>query len=152
MLDVSVPGRGSLRLEHLVLDVNGTLTHRGELIADADRLADVRERLTLHLVSADTFGNAETIARELGAAFARVGSGSEKRRYVERLGAADCVAVGNGANDMVMFEVAALSIAVIGPEGASARALAAADIVCSSLATALELLTEPRLLAATLRS
>jgi soluble P-type ATPase len=31
MLRVAVPGAAELRLEHLVLDVNGTLTDRGRL-------------------------------------------------------------------------------------------------------------------------
>jgi soluble P-type ATPase len=31
-LSVSIPGRGDLRLEHLLLDVNGTLTNRGVLL------------------------------------------------------------------------------------------------------------------------
>ena len=31
-LPVSIPGRPDLRLEHLLLDVNGTLTNRGVLL------------------------------------------------------------------------------------------------------------------------
>ena len=73
-------------------------------------------------------------------------------RIVDRLGAAGCVAIGNGANDVPMLERAALGIAVIGPEGASGRALAAADVVCRSVVEALDLLLDPRLLVATLRS
>ena len=40
---------------------------------------------------------------------------------------------------------------VIGPEGASAAALQAADVVCFSAADALDLLLEPTALSATLR-
>jgi soluble P-type ATPase len=62
-LRVPVPGEQELVLEHLVFDVNGTLTDRGELIAGVEEhLAALRGGLELHAVSADTFGTAETLA------------------------------------------------------------------------------------------
>jgi soluble P-type ATPase len=50
-----------------------------------------------------------------------------------------------------MLREAALGIAVIGPEGAAATAIAAADVVCRSIGEALELLLDDQALAATLR-
>ena len=61
------------------------------------------------------------------------------------------VVIGNGANDALVLEAAALGIVVLGPEGASSRALRAADIVCSAVTDALDLLLDPTALAATLR-
>jgi P-type E1-E2 ATPase len=151
-LEVHVPGAGDLELEHVVLDVNGTLTDRGRLIDGvASRLAVVRPLLALHIVSADTYGTAEGIAADAGAAFSRIVHGDEKRAYVERLGRARTAAVGNGANDAAMLGAAALGIAVIGPEGASSAALVAADVVVPSILVALDLLCDPRALTATLR-
>ena len=151
-LHVPVPGADELRLEHLVLDVNGTLTDRGRLIAGvAERLRTAGALLTLHVVSSDTYGNAQEIAALAGATFHRVTHGDEKRAQVERLGAATTAAIGNGRNDVAMLRTAALGIAVLGPEGASAAALAAADVVAGSIGTALDLLAEPQALAATLR-
>jgi soluble P-type ATPase len=152
-LHVPVPGDEDLSLEHLVLDVNGTLTDRGELIAGvADGLAALRGALDLHALSADTFGTAEQLAERLGAAFVRVAEGGDKRRYVEALGPHRCVAIGNGRNDASMLRTVALGIAVVGPEGASARAAAAADVLARSIADALALLREPKTLTATLRA
>jgi P-type E1-E2 ATPase len=152
MLRVAVPGQDALELEHVVLDVNGTLTDRGRLIDGvAPRLERVRSALAVYVLSADTYGNAEQIAAQAGATFRRVVHGDEKRAYVERLGPARTAAVGNGANDVPMLEAAALGIAVIGPEGASAAALAAADVVSGSILAALDLLCDPRALTATLR-
>ena len=152
MLHVPVPGVGELRLEHLVLDVNGTLTDRGRLLDGvAERLRTVGSVLALHVVSSDTYGNAEEIAAGAGAAFRRVTHGDEKRAFVERLGPAATAAVGNGRNDVAMLRAAALGIAVIGPEGANAAALAAADVVAGSIGAALDLLADPQALAATLR-
>ena len=152
MLHVPVPGADELRLEHLVLDVNGTLTDRGRLLDGvAERLRTVGSVLALHVVSSDTYGNAEEIAAGAGAAFRRVTHGDEKRAFVERLGPAATAAVGNGRNDVAMLRAAALGIAVIGPEGANAAALAAADVVAGSIRAALDLLADPQALAATLR-
>jgi soluble P-type ATPase len=70
---------------------------------------------------------------------------------LESLGAARSAVIGNGANDADVLAAAALGIAIIGPEGASALALSAADLVCHSITAALDLLADPRALTATLR-
>ena len=153
MLHVRVPGRADLELEHLILDVNGTLTDRGRLIDGvAARVHALGSALALHVLSADTYGNAHDIAARLGATFRRVAHGEEKRAHVERLGAMRTAAIGNGANDAAMLATVALGIAVIGPEGASSAALAAADIVTGSILAALDVRGDPTALAATLRS
>jgi P-type E1-E2 ATPase len=149
---VDIPGREPLALEHLVLDVNGTLTDRGRLLDGVrEGLADVTARLDVHVVSADTFGTLESIAEELGVRAHTVETGADKAQYVAGLGSDRCVAIGNGANDASMLELAALGIAVLGPEGAAASALAASDIVCASIVDALALLLDERALQATLR-
>lgn len=149
---VEIPGRGALALEHVVLDVNGTLTDRGTLIAGvAERLKRLGTMLRVHLVSADTFGTLDEVAASVHAASRTVASGDDKRRALIDLGADGCAAIGNGANDAAMLEVAALGIAVIGPEGAAGTAILAADIVCGSIVDALDLLLDERALAATLR-
>jgi soluble P-type ATPase len=151
-LSLEIPGWKSFALDHLVLDVNGTLTDRGELIEGvAERLSRVTAALDVHLLSADTFGTLDEVAARLGALGTRVASGDDKRRVLSDLGAEHCVAVGNGANDEAMFEAAALAVAVVGPEGAAGAALRAADVVCSSILDALDLLLDERVLAATLR-
>lgn len=151
-LVVRIDGRPNLRLEHLVLDANGTLTDRGSPIAGvAHALRDLRRALDIHVATADTFGTGERTAAELGASFHRVESGEEKRSLVEGLGAAATAAVGNGTNDVAMLRTAALGIAVFGPGGTSAAALGAADVVATSIQSALDLLADPLLLRATLR-
>jgi soluble P-type ATPase len=75
----------------------------------------------------------------------------EKLRFLEELGPEHCVAMGNGANDAAILEAAALGVAVVGPKGASAAALLAADAVCRTVLEALDLLLDERALRATLR-
>ncbi len=136
-----------------MLDVNGTLTDHGALIDGvAERLARVAEILEVHLLSADTFGTLGDVARTLGVEPTRSTSGVDKRHLVEELDPGSCAAVGNGANDALMLEAAALGIAVLGPEGAAGSALQAADVVCGSILFALELLLDERALLATLRT
>lgn len=152
MRTIEIPNLPPLELTHLVFDVNGTLTKRGELIEGvAAELGRIRETLEIHLLSADTFGSLARIASTLGIAAVIADDGAEKAAYVRQLGSQNCVAIGNGANDESMLREAALGIAVVGPEGVATSALAAADIVCTSIADALELLGDERALAATLR-
>ena len=150
---VDIPGGQPLTLEHLVLDVNGTITRGGELIPGvAEGLRALTGLLSVWLVSADTFGTLDTVAEQVdGARACRVRTGADKVRAVDQLGPRRCVAVGNGANDAGMLTAAALALVVIGAEGASGRALAAADLVFTSVTDALACLRDPRLLAASLR-
>jgi P-type E1-E2 ATPase len=155
MIRLDIPGREILELEHLVLDLNGTIALDGEVLAGVpERLAALSESLVVHLVTADTRGQAAAIAGQLKVRLVLVTPGDEaeqKRALVERLGAKRAVAIGNGANDAEMLQAAALGIAVLGPEGLAGEALRAADVVMVSIHEALDLLLHPRRLAATLR-
>jgi P-type E1-E2 ATPase len=151
-LSVTIPGRDELLLTHLMLDVNGTLTNRGELIAGVEeRLDRLRDLLDIHLVSADTFGTVDAIAAQLRVDAKHAPTGPDKLWVLDMLGRDSCAVIGNGANDALVLEAAALGFAVLGPEGASAAALRAADVVCKSADDALDLLLDPKALAATLR-
>ena len=152
MIDVDIPGRGRLRLLHLALDLNGTLTDRGVLLNGvAERLERLAPTLETHLLSADTFGALARVAAGLGVHAQTVADGAEKARVLTGLGPETCAAIGNGANDAPMLEAAALGIAVLGPEGTAAAAIRAADVVARSTVEALDLLLDERALVATLR-
>lgn len=152
MLSVSIPGLGELRLEHLLVDVNGTLTNRGESLDGVEaRLGRLSGALDIRLVSADTFGTLDSIAARMNVSAVRASTGEDKLRLLDELGRDRCAVIGNGSNDALVLEAAALGLAVIGPESASAAALRAADVVCASAADALDLLLDPMALSATLR-
>ena len=155
MIEIDIPGRGQLRLSHAVLDVNGTLAVDGRLIDGvAERLARLRGQVSVHLLTADTHGAQAEIDKALNLKAQRLTPGGEraqKAEFVNRLGASGVAAIGNGANDAGMLQAAALSIAVIGREGASGEAVAAADVVVVGIADALDLLLNPKRLVATLR-
>jgi len=155
MLVCEIPGRGELRLEHLVLDYNGTIACDGALLPDVvERLLLLSQNLRIHLVTADTFGSVakKTEGLPLGLTIL-TGSDHTKQKgaLVERLGAERCAAIGNGANDAAMLEAAAVGIAVAQTEGCALSALRSADILCTSVTDALDLLLFPNRLRATLR-
>ncbi|HNS52300.1 MAG TPA: HAD family hydrolase [Anaerolineae bacterium] len=155
MIHLDIPGRGPLALDHLLLDLNGTLALDGQLLPGvSSRLAALSSAVTIHLLTADTAGNAAPIADRLGIPLSRIKSGDEARQkqaFIEWLGADRVVAIGNGANDAEMLSAAALGIAVLGPEGLATAALRGADLVVSRVEDALDLLLYPRRLVATLR-
>lgn len=147
-----IPGRDDLELEHLVLDLNGTLSDRGDLIDGvAAALTSLARDLEIHLVTADTLGSAERLAAGLPVALTRISTGRDKAELVGRLDPSRTAAIGNGHNDVEMLRASVLGIVVVGSEGASGPAVLAADVVCRSIGDALALLEDERTLGSTLR-
>ena len=155
MIDVAIPGYGRLALEHLVCDYNGTLARDGVLLDGvAARLSALAAKLTVHVVTGDTYGTALRSLQGLACAVTLLPSEGQvqaKHAFVTKLGAGAVVAVGNGRNDRLMLEAAALGIGVIGDEGLAADAMQACDIVVRHVADALALLEDPQRLVASLR-
>ena len=156
MIEIDVPGFGELALAHLLLDYNGTLARDGELIEGvAPRLEALADALEIRVLTADTFGGARAELAGLPCAVTVLEAGDQaaaKAAAVERLDARAVAAVGNGRNDRLMLERAALGIAVVEEEGAAAATLGAADVVVNRIVDALDLLRRPGRLIATLRS
>jgi soluble P-type ATPase len=155
MIEIDIPGFAEFRLQHLVLDVNGTIAKDGKMLEGVRELLNkLRSRLDIHLVTADTNSTQNIIDSELGLTAVRIPVQNQMRAkldFIERLGADVSVAVGNGANDADMLERAALGIAIIGPEGSAVKTLIKADIAVTDIHAALELLLQPRRIIATLR-
>lgn len=156
MIEIEIPGFRLLQLAHLVLDYNGTLAVNGDLIEGVkSRLNDLAGSLGIHVVTADTFGKAARALDGLNGRLVILPPGNQaaaKADYVRQLGGQATVAIGNGRNDRLMLEQAALGIAVLGEEGTAAAAILAADLVVQDVFSALELFRNPRRLVATLRS
>lgn len=156
MIEVEVPGYGHLRLEHLVLDYNGTLAVDGEPVPGVtDALKNLTQSLEVHVLTADTFGKVQSRLEGLSCRLSVLpveNQDTGKLDYVKALGAERTVCMGNGRNDRLMLKEAALGVAVILAEGVAVETLNSADVVCTSILSALELLTNPLRLTATLRS
>ncbi len=155
-MEIIIPGYKKLILRDLVLDFNGTLAFDGTMIeGTAPLLKVVSKMFRIHVLTADTFGNAA--AELIGTPCNLVVISPDdqdiaKLQYIETLGPETTACIGNGRNDRLMLKRAALGIAVIQGEGAASETIAAADIVTTGILDALNLFSHPLRLVATLRS
>src|SRR4030067_2486577 len=121
MIENQFPGVGVFEIEHLVCDVNHSLALDGQLLEGvAQKVSTLRDRLTTHLLTADTHGRPEAIDRQLNMKAVRITPGSEdiqKAAYIRRLGSEHVAAIGQGANDAAMLKEAALGTYGHSPEG-----------------------------------
>ena len=156
MLEIIIPGYQTLSLQHLVMDYNGTLAVGGALLDGVrPRLLDLAKHLELHVVTADTFGMARNQLEGLPSELAILpvaDQANAKLAYIQRLGIDQVAAIGNGRNDSLMLQAAALGIAVIQGEGAARETCLAADVLVPDILAALDLLLFTKRLIATLRA
>ncbi|MEE9611391.1 MAG: hypothetical protein V3W19_09070 [Desulfatiglandales bacterium] len=156
MIKIAVPGYKNLKFKYLVLDYNGTLSCDGKILNGVkDALKALAENLQIHILTADTFGKARSQLVGVPCELSILPSANQdtgKLDYVKRLSSEFTVCIGNGRNDRLMLKEAALGIAVVLEEGTAVDTLVAADVVCNSINSALELLRNPLRLIATLRS
>jgi P-type E1-E2 ATPase len=153
MIEVEVAG-AAYHVEHVVLDFNGTIAYEGQVDPGVlERMNELSTSVTLHVVTADTFGSARA---QLAGTACQVqvlrseDHTAEKAAHVAALSGRS-VAIGNGANDAGMLDAADVAMAVIGPEGCAGLLLARADIVLPNITAAFAILLQPTMLRATLR-
>lgn len=155
MIKFHIPGLGDYNIEHLVMDVNGTLAIDGQLIDGvADKIEKLRKLLTIHLLTADTHGRQTVIDQQLGLTAVRIAPGGEalqKADYIRRLSSEKVIAIGQGANDVEMLQAARLGICVMSIEGVAKEALLASELIAPTILSALELLENPKRIIASLR-
>jgi P-type E1-E2 ATPase len=151
-IEIPVPAAETIRVRRAVLDFNGTLALDGALLPGvAPRLRALAKLIPLTVLTADTFGTAAKALSRLPLTVHTVRSGRDKAAFVSRWRSAGVAAIGNGANDAAMFREAALSVAILGPEGLSTAALRSATVVVPTATAALDLLLRPKRVSATLR-
>jgi soluble P-type ATPase len=107
------------------------------------------------VVTADTFGQAQSNLAGLPCKTVILSGENQaqaKLATIENLGRNQVVAIGNGRNDRLMLESAALGIAIIQGEGAAFETLSVAHVIMPDILSALDALLFPKRLIATLRS
>ena len=155
MLQIDIPGKGTLHLHTLLLDYNGTIAADGALIPGiAEKIHTLQKDLRVLVLTADTYG---TVTQACGQeqievrTFPQAGAAACKAEIASSF-APGVVCLGNGWNDMEMFDASDLAIAVIDREGMCAALLSHADVLVTSPADGLDLLLKPDRLRATLRT
>ena len=155
MLNIQIPGRDALTLNHLILDYNGTIAEDGEIIGSIrPRLEALSEYLSIYVITADTHGTAAKKCEGLPLqvlTFPTTEVGQIKADEARKLNGG-VVTIGNGYNDIPMSDAADLSICVIGREGCCGALLMHTDVVVTSIDDALDLLLKTNRLRATLRT
>jgi soluble P-type ATPase len=151
-VNLETPGGVTRTFTDMVLDYTGTLSVDGVLLPGvAERLIIVAASLRITVLTADTFGTAAAQLKGLPVEVKVIRTGTDKANAVRGMGSEKVIAIGNGRNDVAMMELAGLAIAVIGPEGAGGEVLRVADVVVRDILDALDLVTHPLRLKATLR-
>ncbi len=148
MIEIIIPGRGSLKIEHLVSDVNGTLAIDGQLLDGVtQQFSALRDKIQIHMLTANTHGKQAAIDQTLHLDAIIIQKGNEaqqKADYVRQLGSEHVVAIGQGANDAAMLQEAAIGIAVLSLEGLAIETLNAADLLLPDTPSlSLDLLNHP---------
>ncbi|MDI6813576.1 MAG: ATPase P [Desulfitobacteriaceae bacterium] len=155
MIHVDIPGLGTVDLEVLILDYNGTLAIDGVMLEPVkEAIGRLAKQLEIHVLTSDTFGTVVRQCQELPVqvkVLSGVDHSAEKEAYLKQFAPRQTVAIGNGSNDRLMLEKAQIGIVVMGPEGCSGKALQAADVMVGCIEDAFGLLLEPQRLVATLR-
>ena len=156
MLTIDIPGGPALELFYLVLDFNGTIALDGEIRSGVpERLARLAQHLEIHILTADTHGTVAGKLADLPCSLTIIAGHDQdlaKLNFISTLDSQATIAIGNGRNDRLMLQQAALGIGIIGSEGINTAALLAADLLCTTIDDALDLLLYPRRLQATLRN
>jgi soluble P-type ATPase len=156
MLHIDIPHKKKMMIEHVLLDFNGTIAIDGILIPGvAQRLEELSSLVTIHVITADTNGTARSQLENIPCTIRIISENKQdeiKLGYAKDLGLSKVITIGNGLNDFLILKKAALSIGVIQAEGAAAKTMKAAKIICVDINHALDMLLRPHRVTATLRN
>ena len=154
-MKINIPGGETLEIKHIVSDYNGTIALDGNLIEGlADLINELSVDIKFHVITADTFGSVERELQGVNCEIFKIGAREQDRakaEYVQKLGAGNVAALGNGRNDLLMLEDVALGIGILFHEGICTETLLASKVVCKSPLDALGYFKTPKRLIATLR-
>ena len=155
MIHIYIPGVGKKQIAHVVFDYNGTLAQDGVLIFGVkEGIKAFSDNVAFHVITADTFG---FVKKELSGIDCSItiipekNQAESKLEFIQRLGPDQTLCVGNGANDRLMLEKAAIGIAVLQDEGMAVSSLLAADLVVKNILDVFGFFRTPDRLTATLR-
>lgn len=155
---IPIPGFGKRKIHVIVTDYTGTLAYGGKLALGVyQRLFRLRDMVDLHVITADSFGTAETELAGIVSPYKlrEEHHDLEKENYAKQFQADHVAAFGNGNNDRLMLRAirdgGGLAIAVDNGEGCALDAMNNSHIYIAGAANALDLLLDKTRCKATLR-
>ncbi|AEA33515.1 HAD family hydrolase [Hippea maritima] len=151
----SVDGK-EFNFKYIISDYTGTLSEHSKLIPCVkEKIHKLKNRFEgIIVLTADTMGSAEKELSNLNIELKILNENTaiQKREFIESLGAENCIALGNGNNDIEMFKVAGLSLAIVNKDGCNAKLIQHADLVFNSICDALDALINSKILISLLRN
>jgi soluble P-type ATPase len=153
-LRIDIPRWGSVDIENIVIDLNGTLATDGKISPEVkEKIGALSHLAKIYILTADPQRPADEEILAMKAKLIKVlGEDSKQGKldFLRTLNPEVTVAIGNGSNDQLILKEAAFGIAVLGDEGLSVSAIKSADIVVKNIQNALDLFLKPRRLTTTL--
>jgi soluble P-type ATPase len=157
MKKLTIPHLGIFEIHNIIFDINGTLQFNGKISKEVvQKVQELKKHYNIYLVSSDTRGNLEQLAKKLKTEYIRINPGNQpdaeaKNKELLKLGVENTIAIGNGNNDRIMLKNAIIGILIIGSEGASTKSLMNADIIFTNPINAINFLMDEKAMIATLR-
>ena len=154
-MKIYIPNVGTYSIEKMVFDFNGTLATDGKVPPRVYRqILGLSQDFNVFIITADTFDTVEEIfsGTDVNIEIVSKANGTlDKKSLIELLNPKETIALGNGSNDVLMLKESAISIAVLGQEGLSIKALENSDLVIKDINDFFEMMKEPKKIVATLR-
>jgi soluble P-type ATPase len=147
MISIQRPGMESLDIHFVLIDFEGTLAMDGRVHPKAkDKVNLLSKRATIYILTKSNREKVEEALRKMKVEILYVTEGDssqQKLNALQRLGPHQTAVIGNALDDVRIMEQAGLGMCVIGKEGASAEAMAKADLVVTHVLDALDFLLKP---------
>jgi soluble P-type ATPase len=158
-ISIDIPGFGTRHILAVLTDYTGTLSRGGRLeVGVRELLCQLAEAVDIHVLTADTFGMAETELKGVPVTVHRLTGDRQdvqKQEYGINVGLRHCAVLGNGNNDRLLLKAAkdegGIAIAVDNGEGCATDALLSSNLFIVGAPNALALFRETRGIKATLR-
>ena len=147
MISIERPGQGNLEIDFILIDFEGTLALDRRVHPKAkDKINLLSKRTKIYILAKGEKEQVIEVLRKVKAEIIHFAVGdvsAGKLNLLRQLGANRTVAIGNGQDDVLMIEEAALGICVISREGTAAETILKADAVVSNILDALDFLLKP---------
>ena len=121
MIFIQRPGQEPLEFNFILLDFEGTLASDRRVHPKAkDKINLLSKRTKIYILTKEEKSLVEEVLEKVKAEIVYLMEGEvpqQKLDLLRKLGASQCVAIGNGADDVAMIEEASLGICVLSKEG-----------------------------------
>ncbi len=148
-----VSGVGTIEIDTLVVDSNGTLTVKGEIVPGVmERIHQIQSLgVNVVMISSDQRGNARELADYAGITYYEANNSREKEDILLSLGSRNVAAIGNARIDIGLFVQAIVSVATLQAEGIHKDIIDHVDVIVPSINNALDFFLDEDTFIATMK-